>query len=411
MRTLHLSLTALASAAVLALGATSAVADQAPPVPPLPACEDDADCLDSERCVYGTCEVAQSCTSAEDCNTGWCGDDGVCAMPPPCEADAECGEGFICDWGTCAPRGRTCLDDADCGDYAVCGEGGGDTVVVVDVPPASGEGSSGEGSSGSGSAEAPSGASEEGAPYNEEPYSEDPPYYEGPDRGTCEIDPDAVPRDAACAALCEAAAACGLGETSGGTTTTPSPTPYDPDDEGGGSSGASDGAPSPPPSEDGATPAPDPAPPAEGEDDYEPSAEEIAAFVEMCEVTCSYGVAMAVPGHDQVAAALSCIEGVATCTGDAVEAACGDELAAMEELFEAVDDVVRIDDDGIGGSANDETGGEVGTPQPTTDQSGRAGSQPASGCAGGPEAPFGALFALLGLAFVLRRRAHALRTF
>lgn len=417
MRTLHLSLTAAASAALFTLGAASAFADQAPPVPPLPSCEADGDCLETERCLFGSCQVATSCTSAEDCTTGWCDDDGLCAEPPSCEADAECGDGFICDWGTCAPRGRSCLDDADCGDYAVCSDGGGDTVVVVDggeVPPSRGGGSSG---SGSDSAEAPSGDPDGGAPYYEDPaYSEDPPYTEGPDRGVCTIDPDAVPRDAGCAALCEAAAACGLAASSGGSDPSPAvppPAPYDPDGEGGGSAGdsgdpgtpASDGF-APPPEER----SPSPAPPEEDEEEAvdQPSAEEIAAFVEMCEVTCSYGVALALPGHDGVGAALSCIEGVETCGADAVEAACADEFEAIEGLFEAVGDVVRVDDDGVGGSANDsETGGELGTPQPTNNDQGTRGSQQGSGCAGGPEAPVGALLVVLGLLVALRRRPRS----
>ena len=175
--------------------------DGAPDMVDVVPCETDADCEDYKMiCVEGYCESEGS----------------VEPWTPECLADTDCADSEQCVWNECHATGTYCQADADCGEYMSCRiDGGGMSSGAsqgsfggMPVDPADGE-DSGEDS---------------GAPMPDPVSCEsDEDCWEGDicvegictwqdeeteTWGTCMIDPDQVPTDATCQAVCEAVGSC-----------------------------------------------------------------------------------------------------------------------------------------------------------------------------------------------------------
>ncbi|PKN55992.1 MAG: hypothetical protein CVU56_18415 [Deltaproteobacteria bacterium HGW-Deltaproteobacteria-14] len=412
-----ISMAALASVATMLVGAGSALAGEGADAAPRyePECQDASECAEGEACLWGSCYTPEACAVSADCWTGWCGSDGFCSEAPGCETDAECGEGNICDWGQCAPRGRSCLSDSECGDFAHCVFDDYTTVDVgtasassTDPAPSSGGGSASGSGSGSSSSES------DGAPIPDPDYDV-PAYVE---HGECRVDVEALPEVADCRAMCEAAAACA--STGVGAEPTPAPAyPTDPSEPQRGGASDSDGG------DAEAQPAcdPDPSGPDGAEagcmepypnddDDVDtsvPSEQMIALFVEQCTLICSYGVATEPTNASAVAAAVSCLSDEPSC--DAMETACGAEIEAIEVMFEAVGERVDLGD----GFASDNSTSTAGTDPPRGNEDAGAqslGATPVdnSACNGsGGGAPLSLALAMAALLLVTRRRGASQR--
>ena len=400
-----IAMAALASVATMVVGAGSALAGEGADAAPVyePECQDASECAEGQTCLWGTCYTPEACATSADCWTGWCGSDGFCGEAPGCETDAECGEGNICDWGQCAPRGRSCLNDSECGDFAHCVF---DNYTTVGTGTASASSTDPAPSSGGGS-----GSSEgDGAPIPPTPDGEyDVPSYI--EHGECRIDVETLTEDADCRAMCEAAAAC----ASTGVGAEPTPAPAYPTDTSeparGGASDSDSGASQQPACDpdpsgaDGADGAEagcmEPYPNDDPVDTSVPTEDMIALFVAQCTMACSYGVAMEPAYATDVDAAVTCLGGQASC--ETMETECGDEIEAIEVMLEDVGD--RVD---IGGYGSDSTATAGTDPKVNTD----GGAQSLSGapadnnaCNGaGGGAPLTLALAMVGLLVVTRRR-------
>jgi len=80
--------------------------------------------------VVGSRGLGEPCETPEDCGSGLCFmDEGLSYCSRECTGDEACGEGFHCRSGTCArgPRGGIgsgCVENADCGEGALCAHSG-----------------------------------------------------------------------------------------------------------------------------------------------------------------------------------------------------------------------------------------------------------------------------------------------
>jgi hypothetical protein len=82
-----------------------------------PACAGDLDCLPTERCVLGQCQVVPPgvCIADDDCPAGQVCDQGACVdAVPRCNGPTDCQPGEVCDGGTCVPGPVACVDDTPC---------------------------------------------------------------------------------------------------------------------------------------------------------------------------------------------------------------------------------------------------------------------------------------------------------
>lgn len=431
---------ALAGIATMVVGVSSAWAadgDRAEPVS-APPCDEDTPCFDEgETCIYNNCYVPESCETAADCWTGYCGADGICAEPPSCSADADCeegtvcygsrcqpadlfcdvdadcGEGEICDYGMCEDRGRTCLSDGDCGELAHCVFDGSTTVETgtasaTSTDPAS---ASGGASNGSGAADDGAGADEDSSPVPDG-QSEEAPMGTYVERGECRIDVEAVTESADCRAMCEAAAACAM--TGGGAVPEPA-TPRTDSAEpqsGDGSSDSSDAAPACGDATPGGPDAGCMVPDDENQDDTAGDAsyqqEMIALFIDQCTLACSYGVAIETDYAGDVSAASACLASLESC--DEMETACEPEFNAIEEMMDAVGNRVDIDmgysSAGSGATTSGVDAPRVSGDGNTQELSGSPAPDNSACSGGGGGAPVGlALLAALMLLVVRRRSA------
>ncbi len=366
---------------------------------PAPDCESDADCSAGEVCLWNYCEMPQTCTESADCWTNWC-EEGICRSAPSCAADTDCPGGHFCDYGYCTSTEGRCQDDGDCGEFQRCDlDDHGDTVVVGEgsVPPSSTD-SDGESTDTDAEPTDPSGSSgSDGAPqaFPEEPAG-------APSWGYCKVDPEQVPSDANCVALCAAADACNLFD--GGTTTmepTPAvPTPV-PSEEGGSDSG------------EGSSGNDRDVPPSEDKDDS-PEPPSLSDNVAFCEALCSYAVATGPDNStDAVASLVACAEASSDSCDALVEDGeeCSAEVEAVSGLF---GDVV---DDFDGGGFDESDDGQGGVTTTNTDSATGGADNPEApratdgvsiddgGCnAGGGPVGSLLLFGLLGLLSVARRQ-------
>jgi uncharacterized protein (TIGR03382 family) len=379
-------------------------------------CESDADCEEYKMlCVDGYCDL------------DW-------TPPPSCESDAECADTEHCVWGSCHEQGMYCQTDDDCGDYMMCrmggmgssGASGGsmDTPTPLPTDP-DGEGS-GEGGEpdGSGAPErVPMPVScESDADCGDEvcidgfcQWQDEGDGEPAEEWGRCTLDPEQVPTDEACAALCEAVGSCaGEGDTVVST------------DDAAGSSGNADGTNTAPTCEDdtecvnegefcidGACQR------EEGGEHFGPSAEE---QIGMCTAMCSYAVLNEV-ALDELATLSQCVIDNAD-----AEDPCA-VLDLCDEAGEAWGDAIMesdiADDVGFGmgggldvgeggeGTRNTGDGGTSGAPVTDDggDGEGSGGTAPPSdsggcGATDAPTIPWLVLMTL-GLAALLRRRQTA----
>ncbi|MDP6943499.1 MAG: hypothetical protein QF464_05065 [Myxococcota bacterium] len=384
--------------------------------------------------------------------------DGYCAMgvpEPECTADTDCAETEHCVWGDCEEKGTYCMTDADCGEYQMCGQGmvmgSGSTGSASSVPSET-DTDDGEASDAMMPEVPPTCSTDEDCDdettcvdgFCEGGGDADPvdpsdpvdiePVEPTEDWGRCTVDPDQVPEDATCAAVCEAFASCDSDDSISVSTdveTTPG---------GDGSSGSSGSADTPAADPDEGDPDDgeegSPSAPtmgcesdsectnegefcidgicqrdAGGETHPEPPLEDMIAW---CTTMCSYAVAIDA-GVEELAALDQCLQDNAD-PDDACAAptACEDTGETFGEVLDeaGVSDAMgggmaegSIDlgggDDGRN-TAGSGDGGE-GAPAEDSDDGGDSG-----GCGTGhaPVLPWLALM-IVGVATVLRRRQTA----